>query len=254
MVDSKTNTASDLSSDWATASAAEKLLKMPKRRVCRLGERGDVQRKEGAALNGKAQWLYYLPELRAFASDEGGAQRGSQDFAISRLLEVQTKHIEELYRLTRDPLSEQLQALREENKDLREHQKRMADEYINIVKLREELLDQKHTRELANEIAQESGKTKREALELLKKAAPFVFHGIMETVSRRQAFGALRDSLTDEQIEVFCQGMTDDQAEMFREVFRKRAVPMSGDDEPEPEPAQSEPAQAQQAPEGEQPP
>lgn len=223
-----------LDSEWVTATVASKLLGIPQRRVARLGERGDVQRRLSDPNAKSSPYVYYVPELRQFASGEHAPDPQVQ-FALTqaRLLEMATNTIREQWKLMTEPMIEQQRILREENADLRAHQKTMGDQYMELLKLREDLVDQKHTRELADQMARESADLKRDALGLLKKAAPFIWGGVLETLSRKQAFGALRAALTPEQVEVILAAdvLTEDQKELFSETFKTKAPPV----EPEPE-------------------
>jgi hypothetical protein len=232
-----------LDAEWVTAAVAQKLLGVPVRRVHRLGERGDVQRRLADPSNNKSPYLYFVPELKQFAPGEHAADPATT-LALNqaRLLEMSVNTIKEQWKMMHEPYRELVAELREETRALRADRKQMSDEYMAIVRMREELVDQKHTREMAEKLAEDSAALKRDALGLLKKAAPFIWGGVLETISRKQAFGVLRATLTPEQVQVILDAdvLTDEQRELFRETFKQTPPQYADEPDEEPKPGESE--------------
>ena len=156
----------DLEKEFSTAESA-RIVGVSRTSFQRLVGRGLLK----ARVDASGQHFYKygslieLKETGAFGLDD---EKVSLAEAQNELTSDALDHVRKTFALVHEPATSTMQILKEENKELRAYARGLEAAHLELIKTREELLSEKHARELALQESQASIRRKDAAIETLK--------------------------------------------------------------------------------------
>lgn len=153
-----------------------KTLGLSPRHIAKLGEQGAIQREK----NGEGTWIYNAEEAAHFApraSDE-------TDYieVLTSALKVAQGHAVETFKAVHEPAAELLRFYKHELGEARTRITNLEKTHDELVKAREDALNQSHTRELERKIAEAKQARWDQAFNTLSTVAPPLLNQFLETL------------------------------------------------------------------------
>jgi hypothetical protein len=156
---------------------------------------------------------YNDPETSSLLPQEGAHPKG--------LLAQNQRHLEGLWKLTAGSIHEAMRRLSEENASLREQVKSMGDMHLQMVQMREDLLDRKQERQIKAERAASAEHMKTMLIQQLLPFLPIVVNKIQ---GKRVLPEAIHPDV--EQFKVFLSGIKEDELGVLVQTFGPRLAPL----------------------------
>lgn len=214
------------STEWVTPAVAASLSGIRLRELERAANKGQVRRKREGNKNGP--WLYWVQDAIALATAPK-AQRGQQETPEAQLAKAQadlfTKtalHLERSWALIHGPLLDTITELRTALKDSNAEVRALQAESREAEKLRRELENDAHVRQLAREELERDQKRKDEAFAGAKKAAAAVWPAVEDVISSFSLSRKLRETIDVSKVQALLDvpGMLDDrEAALLADLF-----------------------------------
>ncbi len=183
-------TGADLPSNWATFIGERKVLALLGitayrfRGIVATGRLVRYLVPDGSIRYNPAEVETLRIELQGDELDDGSDDAADEKAGASTvragtgLLRQTQGHLERMMRLYEGPMRTLMAAQQEEINSLREHSRQAAQQRIDMLKVHEELLSERHMRDLATSAVEREAKLKSELFGLVKDALPKIVDGI----------------------------------------------------------------------------
>lgn len=200
----------DDTTEWISATEAERLLGVSRRTVARLASGGVVERKREEG----GPWLYSRSDCERYLdtkdNDTGPEQLLSQAYQALNVFIAPAKEFSRM--------------LQEENKLLRERCAQLEARHDELIRAREELLDRKVDRDLAVQHMTQVEDRKERAFKLIEtNVGPKLLAAVG---GKSAAAGKLLDSLTEDQLTLLMNTdlISDDQKALLKKVLEAKGA------------------------------
>ncbi len=213
---------------WVFASTASKASGMHIRKLSKLGERGELERRLEKDSAGRAVYKYNLNEvlLHARALDRAPLDPATQLAKVqSDMTQTAMMHAERSWSLVHGPLLDVITELRTALKDANADNKSLRAELLLGDKQRRELEKDEHERKMAQGIIEREQARKDELVDAVKKAGKWLAPDIKEALGSLGSLGQLaklKRTLDPSKIRALLDlpGMlTDEEAAVLRDIF-----------------------------------